>query len=77
MKYNWKKALANALMIFIGIIIAKIGTDSNIHWTWLFWKPILSTAGSVTFFAELRYIYKFLGTIGGNNATKSIDNPTR
>lgn len=66
MKYNWKKALANAALIFIGVIIAKIGTDSNIQWTVVFWKPILSTGASVTFFAELRYLYEFLNAIGKN-----------
>lgn len=64
MTYNWKKAIANVGLIFIGVMVSKIGTDANIQWTWVYWHPILSTAGSVTFFAELRYLVKFLSNYG-------------
>jgi hypothetical protein len=59
MGYRWKKAVANAVAIFLGVVIAKIGVG-DVPWTWFFWKHVLANAGSVTFFAELRYIYKAL-----------------
>jgi hypothetical protein len=59
MGYRWKKAVANGLMIFLGVVIAKTGVG-DVPWNWAFWKHVLAIAGSTTFFAELRYIYKAL-----------------
>lgn len=75
MSYNWKKAIANAALIFLGVVISKIGTDANIQWTWVYWHPILSTAGTVTFFAELRYIVKFLSNYGDNGSGRGMMKP--
>lgn len=67
MSYKWKKAIANAAAIWVGVLIAKMGMNpEQIHWTWAFWKPVIALACSTTFFAEIRYIYSWLEDIAND-----------
>ena len=72
--YNWRAALANAGMVFIGCILARVPaswlnpagsteTFMDLHSI----EHALVVCFTITFFAELRYIYKFLAQYSNNS----------
>lgn len=65
MKYNWKKGLATAGMIFLGELLAHFHGVSSTPLTWAYWKDVLVHAGELTAFTEARYIYTWLASING------------
>jgi hypothetical protein len=63
--YIWKKALANAALVFIGCLLARIPAgDTLTVISWAELKHVAITCGTITIFAELRYIYAFLSQWG-------------
>lgn len=66
MTYNWRKAAATGASIFLGIILANIGSG-ELPATWAFWKHTLWLAASTTLLAEARYIYAWLVAFGNGN----------
>lgn len=64
MPYNWRKAIANAGLVFIGCILAKVPLGEDMTLDWSNAKHVLVKCLIITFFAELRYIYSFLSTWG-------------
>ena len=68
-KYAWKKALINAGVIFLGVIIAKVEIQIDSIYSFIFWQHTIIAAVNVTFLAELRYIVAYLNSLGGNGKT--------
>jgi hypothetical protein len=58
--YQWRKALANAMLVFLGCFLSKIPAGDSFTWNWMELKHLLITCGTITLFAELRYIYSAL-----------------
>lgn len=76
--YNWRKALANAGLVFIGCILAKVPLGEDMTINWHNTVHVLSKCLIITFFAELRYIYAFLSQWdNGTNPPSSIVIPTK
>lgn len=71
MKYNWKRALINGGVIFLGGIIAKLEINTDSFWSLVFWQHTLISTVNVTFLAELRYIFAWLNSLDGNGGTKT------
>lgn len=80
MKYNIKKGLFSALYIFCGMLMLKLApyaqdlTSGNVspdllHFT--FWGHALLSSSVVTAWAEFRYFYKWLSTIGNGNGEQT------
>ena len=84
--YNFKKGVANIGYIFIGVIVVRLQTQSNIAqclidmncdispilMTKTFWGHVLFSASVISLFAELKYLLNFLSSYGSNvNGQKS------
>lgn len=63
MSYKWKKALANAGAVFLGVIVVRVG-DGNVPTSLDFWKHTVVHAASITALTEIRYVYAWLSTLG-------------
>lgn len=66
MSYQWKKAFANAALVFLGCFLAKVPAGDTITISWMELRHALTFCGTITLFAELRYIYSALAKWAGD-----------
>ena len=57
MRYQWRKAIANAALVFLGCFLSKLPAGEVISFSWPELKHAIIVCSWITFFAELRYIY--------------------
>lgn len=74
--YNIRKGLFNCAYIFSGVLLVKLapysdqltsGTVPPDLMVWNFWKHVFISGAVVTFTAEIKYLYRWLATMGGTN----------